>query len=47
MITASLKGGIFTYQYRQGKCRLIIRGNKNTIGLLMPYLFRKIKKSAH
>lgn len=47
MITASIKGGLFVYRYRQGKNCLTIRGNRIMINLLMPYLYSKIKKAAH
>lgn len=47
MITASIKGGIFTYRYREGKCKITVRGTKKAINLAMPYFLGKIKKAAH
>lgn len=46
MITASIKNGVFTYQYRKGKCKVIIRGTRKVINLAIPYLLQKIKKAA-
>lgn len=46
MITASVKGGIFTYQCRQGINKITIRGPKNAINLAIPYFYQKIKKAA-
>jgi hypothetical protein len=47
MLTASIKGGIFTYCYHFGKNLVTIRGPKDSINLAVPYLTGKIKKAAH
>nr|WP_173813014.1 hypothetical protein [Dendrosporobacter quercicolus]NSL49617.1 hypothetical protein [Dendrosporobacter quercicolus DSM 1736] len=46
MITASIKGGIFTYRYQFRGKRYTISGSKNEINLAVPYLTKKIKKAA-
>ena len=47
MITARIKKGIFTYQYRIAGTSGKISGSKQTVNLMVPYLSRKIKKAAH
>lgn len=38
MITASIKGGIFIYQYRERNGKVTLRGPKHAINLVIPYL---------
>lgn len=48
MLTANVKGGIFTYCYRiGGKTKVTIRAPKDAIKLVIPYLESKTKKAAH
>lgn len=47
LLTASIKGGIFTYRYHLGKNLVTIRGPKAAINLAVPYLECNIKKAAH